>query len=225
MSPTPVLWAEYDAREELVRRFGGYVPPSITTDAELIAHRNADSRASTARLIADYIATRDEYAALAATLPDGPKLDFARNVVSRMQANIASLVPVEVELKQAAESEIAMNFRPIGSIVANLLATTKAKMDVAALIKAHEAAAAWHTALAEALKADADVERSTFEMRRCSDNSDGFWHGEIEEHQGEYRQAIGRAAVAMQDVPIKWLAVEGVPVDGANVVPMQRAAE
>lgn len=74
-----------------------------------------------------------------------------------------------------------------------LLSRLPAPKDREAIRKAHDAAQRFHAAMAEALEAEIELENR--------DNPDrGYW-------AESYQMALGAAAVAMEKMPIKWLAV------------------
>lgn len=82
--------------------------------------------------------------------------------------------------------------RPLGAAVQNVMtAATKAKRQRDDLMKAHEAAAQFHAALAEAFEAQDEIE---------SGNVDPYW-------TEKYTKELGRAVVALKAMPIKWQAV------------------
>lgn len=70
------------------------------------------------------------------------------------------------------------------------------KQDRDAMARAHEAAGDFHCAMAGALDAEAELET-------CHEDDRADW-------QRQYQSALGAAAVAMQRVPVKWLAILGV---------------
>lgn len=77
------------------------------------------------------------------------------------------------------------------------------RADREALQKAHDAAAEFHAAMSRAVIAEIELD----EIKGDDVHEDrGYW-------EAEYQSALGAAAVAMQKMPGKWLAVLGLPVE------------
>lgn len=81
-----------------------------------------------------------------------------------------------------------------------------------ALIKAHEAAHEFHEAMADALVNERDIE----DTKRIALGSNVDWSDIIEEHEKAYAEALGRAAVALQAMPVKWAAILSAELDAAK---------
>lgn len=78
------------------------------------------------------------------------------------------------------------------------------RTDRDALIKAHEAAAGFHAAMANAIQLEADIEEEKFV---CASEDDVAFIKGLEER---YTALLGNAAAAMRKVPVKWLAILGI---------------
>lgn len=96
--------------------------------------------------------------------------------------------------------------RPIGAIVQNVVsAALQARKDRKALIKAHEAAAEFHAALARALEAEEDIDEAQDELTR--NRLDQFWIDHLARSRKNFAQELGEAGVALMAMPIAWQAV------------------
>lgn len=82
------------------------------------------------------------------------------------------------------------------SMFVRAVAHHTSREDTAALEQAHRHAAEFHEALAEALEASREIEDETAEFG----HADQFW-------VTKYTTNLGRAAAALQRMPIKWSAI------------------
>jgi hypothetical protein len=86
--------------------------------------------------------------------------------------------------------------------------------DREALIKAHRAAQEFHEAMDEALTYERDIEDAEADLRDARDEADRESASQSKaEWEKLYSRALGRVAVALQKMPIKWAAIlnEQVP--------------
>lgn len=87
--------------------------------------------------------------------------------------------------------------------IQKMLSAMPRNADREALIKAHELAAEFHEAMADALVNEREIE----DTKALAKNSKVDWSDIIADHEAAYREALGRAAAALHAMPIKWAAV------------------
>lgn len=85
---------------------------------------------------------------------------------------------------------------------------------------AHEHAAEFHEAIAEAMQVEADLA----EFKEMGLTAETDW--DVARLEKRYPEALGRAAVALQKMPSKWAAILSVELDAikpkSNVEPIAR---
>lgn len=92
--------------------------------------------------------------------------------------------------------------------VTAMLAAMPKTSDRDALIKAHSAAEEFHRAMGDALTYERDIEDAESDLREAKDQAgrDSALESKAE-WEKLYSRALGQAAVAMQKLPVKWLAI------------------
>lgn len=79
----------------------------------------------------------------------------------------------------------------------------------AGLREAHAAAADFHQAMAAAMEAQAEIDDVPEDGVRMTFEDKTYW-------EKQYAEQLGLAAVAMQKVPVKWLAMLGIDSQGED---------
>lgn len=105
--------------------------------------------------------------------------------------------------------------RSIGSIVQAVVANAAKDRD--ALIKAHEHAEAFHAAMSRAIYNARELE----DTKALAKGSRTDWSDLIAEYEKAYQEALGEAAAALEQMPIRWAAV----LHAGITAPVQVAAE
>lgn len=114
--------------------------------------------------------------------------------------------------------------RSISTIAHNIVTVAAQRQDRVGLVKAHEAAAEFHEAIAEAIEAQIEIEDTEADLRRAPNDQD--YREFLREHRRAYQTALGRACIALQKTPVKWAGVLEAELDAVqSAVHIKVAAE